>query len=140
MKAGSVVFGMVILAGASFATDSVTGTWHGKIQFDMSSLPKLKNPHQNTARLKALNQIQADTLTLTLKDNKTYSLATAGAPKMTPLVRGVWSTNGTTVSLQRMENGKEFGFPQVYVINKAQRTLSVTKTSSGITTTVNFFR
>ena len=139
-KVGSLLFGISILTGTAFASENLTGVWHGKVQFDMSNLPKLKSPRQNTARMAALNKIQQASLTLNLKANGTYTLVTIGAPKSTPQVNGTWNSNGTTLSLQMMNAGREYGLPQVYTVDKGRKSLSITKTGSGITTTVSFYR
>lgn len=122
------------------ASGSLVGIWHGRIHFDMSKLPSLKNPRQNSARLAGLRKLEQYSLTLTLKGDHSYTLLTSGGPKGGPQVNGKWTVLGSSLSLQQMAQGQERGYPLVYTIDRSEKSFSVTKDQSGISTTVTFYK
>lgn len=139
-KVGVSLLSLVALSSSALATGSLAGIWHGRIRFDMSNLPQLKNPRKNAARIANLTKLQQYSLTLTLKGDNTYTLRTIGGPNLTPQITGTWRVTGSSLSLQQMDHGQERGYPQVYTLDKSSKSFSVTKDQSGITTTIAFFR
>ena len=139
-KAGSLFVFVTLLSSTALAVPTVAGVWRGNVRFNRATLKNLPNPRSNTLRLKQLEQIEKVEITLTLLDNHSYVLKTTGEKQPKTPIGGKWSSNGKTLSLQRMEGGKEHGLPQVYTIAPDFKHFNVVKQTGGMETTVSFVR
>lgn len=140
LKVGVAFLSLLVISGSAVASGSLAGIWHGRIRFDMTNLPPMKNPRLNAARVANLTKLQQMELTLTIKSDRTYTLRSLGGPRQTPQITGTWRVTGTSLSLQQTDHGRELGYPQVYTIEKTGKSFTVTKSQSGLTTTLSFYR
>lgn len=87
---------------------AITGAWTGKIQMDMSKLPKVTDPNQKKMLDGLMTSVKAMRMHLNLKSNKTFTLKVTGIPagpnatkKPTDqTAEGTWSQKGSTITLK----------------------------------------
>jgi hypothetical protein len=99
MKKLVFLLALTAISVAAFAQNPV-GTWKGKIQIDKSALAGVQDPKQKEMALKMLSQVEAMTLSLNVKANKTFVVnipSMAGQPAQSS--EGTWTQKGNQVTL-----------------------------------------
>lgn len=107
MKKFLALVAVASIAVCAFAQSPV-GAWKGKIQMDVSKMPKAANPAQQKQMNEAMAKVKAITLNLNMKANKTFTIsipAMMGQPGHT--AEGTWTQSGKKVVLtSTKEDGK----------------------------------
>lgn len=107
MKKLALLLAAAMVCTAAFAQSPV-GSWKGKVKIDMSAMPKVTDPKQKEMMDKMLAQVQAMTITMNVKANKTFVVtipAAMGQPGQTS--EGTWTQAGNVVTVTTTKrNGK----------------------------------
>jgi len=133
-KAGFVLASLAILSVAAVAAP-LTGTWHGRIRFDITKLPNPTDPNQKKLMLAQIKAQEQMTMTLTLNSNHSYSINTVGSTKQVPQVGGTWNQVGNSLTIQQVKDGKT-GKQSAFTLAKDGKSLTYTQGP----VTVMFFR
>lgn len=124
---------------------NVNGAWKGKVEFDMSTLPKAQNDAQQKQMLEAVKKMMGNmTMKLTLNANKTFSMVVTGLPSMggpqgqapkDQTAKGTWTQKGNEITLKVTEtNGekpKTENPPQKLTVSKDGKTLTMVPNAPG---------
>jgi hypothetical protein len=108
-KASVVAAAVLLIATAAVAGTNVVGAWKGKVEMDLSSLPKAQNAQQQQMMDKMMAQVKKMVINLTLKGNKTFTMSAVAAPPdgKTHTMTGSWSQKGNKITMVgKTEDGK----------------------------------
>lgn len=100
-----------VLAASGMAQNLV-GVWKGKVEVDMSQLPKNLTPQQKQMMDQGLAVAKKMVITLNLRANKTYMASVTGLPQAAAQKgpntnEGTWRVQGSKLFLTSVkENGK----------------------------------
>lgn len=101
---------LVLCAAATYAlAPTPVGKWSGAMVFDMSKLPKVKDPQQKAMMDQQLAVIKKMKLLMVIKADKTFTSTASGVPGQTATMNGAgtWSQKGQIVTLVSTKvNGK----------------------------------
>lgn len=131
------------IASISLA-QNVTGAWKGKMDLDMSALPKTQNAEQQKAMVEMVKKMMGNmTMNLTLNANKTFSMVVTGIPQnpqsgqkvKDQTAKGTWSMSAGKITLKVTEaNGekpKGENKPQVLTVAKDGKSLTLVPNTPG---------
>lgn len=124
---------------------NVTGAWKGKVQFDMSALPKGQNAEQQKQMVEAVKKMMGDmTMKLTLNSNKTFTMVVTGLPQMggatapkqkDQTAKGTWTQKGNVLTLKMTESNGEKpkgnNDPQTLTVSKDGKTMTMVPKAPG---------
>lgn len=141
MFAALAAFSLIAAASAQ----NVTGVWKGKVDFDMSSLPKGQNAEQQKQMVEAVKKMMGNmTMKLTLNANKTFTMVVTGIPQMgganapkqkDQTAKGTWTQKGNALTLKITEaNGekpKGDNQPQTLTISKDGKSMTMVPKTPG---------
>lgn len=133
----------LMIASLSMA-QNVTGLWKGKMDLDMSALPKTQNADQQKQMLEMVKKMMGNmTMKLTLNANKSFSMVVTGLPanpqtQQKPkdqTAKGTWSLAGNKLTLKVTEaNGekpKGDNKPQVLTVSKDGKMMTLVPNTPG---------
>ena len=122
IRVGVALCALASLTVSAFAS-SVSGIWHGHINFDTTKLPTVTDANQRKAMLAQIKTQEAIKITLTLKTDGNFSMITLGGPKQNAPVTGTYKVKGSNLEIQPMKAGKP-GPTRSFTISKDSHTLS----------------
>jgi len=134
----------LMIASVSMA-QNVTGLWKGKMDLDMSALPKTQNADQQKQMMEMVKKMMGNmTMKLTLNANKTFSMVVTGLPTnpqtqqkvKDQTAKGTWSMTGNKLTLKVTEaNGEkpkaDNNKPQVLTVSKDGKSMTLVPNTPG---------
>jgi len=143
MKKLVFLLALTAISVAAFAQNPV-GTWKGKIQIDKSALAGVQDPKQKEMASKALAQVEAMTLTLNVKANKTFVVnipSMMGQPAQSS--EGTWTQKGNQVTLvttKRQGKAVTNDKPKSMTLDKGGKKMVMTANEGPQKATITFTR
>ncbi len=126
---GLVAVAALCLLTTSAIAQSPVGSWKGKINMKMPTLPANMPPSSKAMVQQQLAAVQKMVINLTMKKDQTYTVTTTGAPAGAGNQddKGTWKQKGKTITMssgKKTPNGANK--PQDFILSADGKTLTLT--------------